>query len=270
MSDTLDPAEASILCETMLDQRVVVLTLNRPDRRNALGPEDWQLLAQHINTARSMKEVRVLLVRGAGSAFSSGGDLRTMTERFRWPMAEREAQLRSDGQVISMLYDLDIPVIAQIEGPCLGAGLALALACDLRIASEQASFGAVFHRVGLSMDFGLSFLLPHTVGEAVATDLFFSAEVINAARAKELGIVQRVVAPDRIGEEIWTLCQKLADGPPLAHAATKRALHRATSSELRAAIDWEAKSQTMLGKSADAAEGVVAFLNKKPPKFRGE
>lgn len=270
MSEIPAPPEESIFCETMLDGRVVMVTLNRPDRKNALGPEEWQSLSQHIQTARQQKDVRVLLLRGAGGAFSSGGDLRTMPDRFAWPMAQREAQLRSDGNVISMLYDLDMPVVAQIEGPCLGAGLALALACDLRIASEQASFGAVFHRVGLSMDFGLSFLLPRTVGESVAADLMFSAEVIPAARAKELGIVQRVVAKERIGEEVWTLCQKLAEGPPLAHAATKRALHRATSAELRAAIEWEARSQTLLGKSADAAEGVAAVLSKKAPKFRGE
>lgn len=270
MTDLTTPSEESILCETMLDGRVMVLTLNRPERRNALGPEEWQTLTQHIQSVHLQKDVRVLLLRGTGGAFSSGGDLRTMPDRLRWPMAERETQLRSDGQIISMLYDLDVPVVAQIEGPCLGAGLALALACDVRIASEQASFGAVFHRVGLSMDFGLSFLLPRIVGEAVAADLMFSADVISATRAKEIGIAQRVVSPERIGEEVWTYCQKLAAGPPLAHAATKRALHRATSGELRAAIEWEAKAQTMLGKSADTAEGVAAFLNKKSPKFRGE
>jgi 2-(1,2-epoxy-1,2-dihydrophenyl)acetyl-CoA isomerase len=255
----------------MLDGRVVVLTLNRPQRKNALGPEEWQALSSHIVEARSLrkKDVRVLLLRGAGGAFSSGGDLRTMPDRLSWPLSTREAQLRGDGHVISLLYDLDVPVIAQIEGPCLGAGLALALASDIRIASESATFGAVFHRVGLSLDFGLSFLLPHTVGSALASDMLWSAEIMSAARARDIGLVQRVVPQDRIGEEVWTLCQKLADGPPLAHAATKRALHRTTSPALRAAIEWEAQAQTLVGKSADTAEGVAAFLSKRPPKFRG-
>ncbi len=248
---------------------MATLTLNRPERKNALGPADWQALGSFLQEIADNKAIRALLLQGAGGAFSSGGDLRSMPERLEWPAAVREQQLRSDGQVVANLFALEIPTIAAIEGPCLGAGLALALACDLRIATTSASFGAVFHRVGLSADFGLSFLLPHAVGQSRASELLLTAEVCNATRAQEIGMVHRVVAPAKLHDEALRLCEQLAEGPPLALAQSKRALRRSASRDLQDAISWEAQGQTLLGKSADAREGVAAFLAKRPPHFRG-
>jgi 2-(1,2-epoxy-1,2-dihydrophenyl)acetyl-CoA isomerase len=265
-----DSESDSVLCEPICEGRVLSLTLNRPERKNALGPAEWQALQEYVMQARSEKGIRGLLLRGAGGAFSSGGDLRSMPERLQWPVAVRQAQLRNDAQTVALIYELEMPVVVEIDGPCMGAGLALALAGDLRIASDRASFGAVFHRVGLTADFGLSYLLPRAVGASAASDLLLTAEVIPAARAQQLGIVQRVVAADRLPSETLELCQRLAKGPPLAQAASKRALRRAADTDLRGAIDWEAQTQTLIGKTADAAEGVSAFLAKRAPQFRGE
>jgi 2-(1,2-epoxy-1,2-dihydrophenyl)acetyl-CoA isomerase len=272
MPEHKDPqsAAASILCELLLDGRVAALTLNRPERKNALGPAEWQALSEHLGQLSGQKELRAVLVRGAGEAFSSGGDLRSMPERLEWPPAVREQQLRRDAQVIATLYELELPVVAQIDGPCMGAGLALALACDLRVASDRASFGAVFHRVGLSADFGLSFLLPRAVGPSRACELLLTAEVLDATQAREAGLVQRVVPQAQLAEETLALCRRLADGPPLAQAVSKRGLRQGFHTDLRTAIAGEAQAQTLLGKTADAREGVAAFLAKRPPKFRGE
>jgi 2-(1,2-epoxy-1,2-dihydrophenyl)acetyl-CoA isomerase len=260
----------AVLCSRILDGRVATLTINRPERKNALGPAEWSALYEELLAIREEKGIRAILVRGAGGSFCAGGDLRTMTERLEWPVAVREQQLRRDAQVVTMLHEFPAPVIAEIDGPCMGAGLALALACDLRIAAESASFGAVFHRVGLTADFGLSWLLPKAVGAGRAAELLFTAEVIRAARAQEIGIVQRVVKKEQLIDESLALCQRIADGPPLAQAMTKDALRHAETCDLRAAIAWEAKAQTLVGKSRDAAEGVAAFLGKRAPQFRGE
>lgn len=259
-----------VQCERLQGGRIAALTLNHPERKNALGPAEWQALAGYLGDIAADPTVRVVLLRGAGGAFSAGGDLRSMPERLEWPVMARRQQLLRDAEVPILLYELDLPVVAEISGPCMGAGLSLALACDLRIAADTASFGAVFHRVGLSADFGLSWLLPRAVGQARASELLFTACTIDAARACELGIVQRVVAADHLAEETLKLCYSLADGPKLAQMVSKRALRHAERCDLRQAVEWEAHSQTLLGKTADAQEGVAAFLAKRSPRFRGE
>jgi 2-(1,2-epoxy-1,2-dihydrophenyl)acetyl-CoA isomerase len=193
-----------------------------------------------------------------------------MPARIDCPPAQREQQLRRDSQVIRRLYELPQPVIAEIDGPCLGAGLALALCCDLRLCASSASFGAVFHRVGLSADFGLSWLLPQAVGAGRAMELLLTADVISAQRAGELGLVQRVLPAGELGAATLALCAQLASGPPLAQAVTKRALHRATSATLPSTLDSEAQSQTLLGKTSDAHEGIAAFLERRQPHFTGQ
>lgn len=264
------PREATVLRGTLDDGRVATLTLNRPQRKNALGPDEWQALSQALQQIAADASVRVVLLRGTGGAFSSGGDLSSMPERLEWPLAVRTQQLVRDAQVIRQIVDLDRPVVAAIEGPCMGAGLALALACDLRIAADTASLGAVFHRVGLSADFGISWLLPRVVGPTRAAELLLCAEVLSGTQAQACGLVHRVVAADALASQAEALCLRMAAGPPLALAASKRSLQRAMSTDLQSQIEWEAAAQAALGKSQDVREGIAAFFDRRAARFTGK
>jgi 2-(1,2-epoxy-1,2-dihydrophenyl)acetyl-CoA isomerase len=257
----------SVILSFELAGRLARLTLSRPEAKNALRPVDWQQLAAHLAEVQQRPEVRVVLLCGAGGAFSAGGDLKTMPERLALPVAARRQQLLADSRVIQTLYDLDLPVVAAIPGVCMGAGLSLALAADLRLAASNAVLGAVFHRIGLSADFGLSWLLPQAVGAAQAMRLLMTAATVSADEALALGLVQTVVAPAELESAAQALCEQLAQGPKVAQALTKRALHRSSTADLAAMLEWEAHSQSLLGKTPDAQEGLTAFLTKRPPHF---
>lgn len=263
------PNEASVLRGELAEGRIATLTLNRPQRKNALGPEEWQQLSQALHDIARDPTIRVVLLRGSGGAFSSGGDLSSMPERIAWPLAVRTQQLVRDAKVIRQIVELDRPVVAAIEGPCMGAGLSLALACDLRIAAEDAMLGAVFHRVGLSADFGLSWLLPRIVGPSRAVELLLCADVLSAEAAKQCGLVHRITPTAALREQSEAWCLRLAAGPPLAIAASKRSLQRALTSDLDDQIEWEAQVQAALGKSQDVGEGIAAFFAKRAAKFSG-
>lgn len=249
--------------------RVARITLDRPQARNALGPAEWQAIARHVAEAAADPSVRVLVVTGAGGAFSAGGDVKTMPERLALDAATRRAQLLSDAQVIRALRELPKPVVARIDGPCVGAGLSLALACDLRVATTRSSFGATFHRIGLTADFGLLHLLPRAVGAARAGELLLLGEIVDAARAEAIGLVHRVVAPEALDAEVEAMAARLADGPPVAQALTKAGLLRAPDLDLAAALEWEAGAQAIASKTADAQEGLAALGEKRPPRFQG-
>ncbi len=251
-----------------VERAVATLTLARPEARNALRPADWQALGAQIAEAARDPAVRVLVLCGAGGNFCAGGDIPTMPERLALPLDERRAQLLADAETIAQLVELDKPVIARIEGAAVGAGLALALACDVRIATAEARLGAAFHRVGLSADFGLSWLLPRLVGLGRALDLLLSARLIEGAEAQAIGLISRSVAADALASEVDAYAARLAASPPLAVAASKRALWSCAPS-LRAQLIVEAEAQARLSHSADAHEGVAAFLAKRPPRFTG-
>jgi 2-(1,2-epoxy-1,2-dihydrophenyl)acetyl-CoA isomerase len=261
--------QPSVLRGTLCEGRVATITLNRPQRKNALGPEEWQSLAQALHDIARDPQIRAVLLRGSGGAFSAGGDLSSMPERLQWSLSVRTGQLVRDAQVIRQIVELDRPVVAAIEGPCMGAGLALALACDLRIAASTAKLGAVFHRVGLSADFGISWLLPRIVGPTRAAELLLCADVLSADAAQQWGLVNRVVPADSLAAHSEDLCRRLADGPPLAMAASKRSLQRALFADLQSQIEWEAQTQAALGKSHDVHEGIAAFFAKRAAQFSG-
>jgi enoyl-CoA hydratase/carnithine racemase len=192
-----------------------------------------------------------------------------MPERLAEPRDVRTANLTVLAQIVPKLRALPKPVIAMIDGACVGAGLSLALACDLRIASARAKLGAAFHRVGLTGDFGVLWLLPRIVGPTHAMDLLMRAEVVDAARAEAIGLVTRVVDPERLADETYDYARRLADGPPVAQGFTKQGLHRALEADLPSMIAWEAEAQATCSHTADAYEGVHAFLERRKPVFRG-
>jgi 2-(1,2-epoxy-1,2-dihydrophenyl)acetyl-CoA isomerase len=249
--------------------RVATLTLQRPEVKNALGPAEWQAIDEKLRQSAADPEVRVVVITGSGSVFSAGGDLKSMPERLALPRHVRRANLVSDAQVIRTLRELPKIVIAMIDGPCVGAGLSLALACDVRIASTGARLGAAFHKVGLTGDFGLLWLLPRIVGPTRAMDLLLRAEIVDAAQAETLGLLTRVVAPEKLVEETYAYAARVADGPPLATAFTKRGLHLGYERTLAEMLAWEAEAQSACSKSEDAREGVTAFLERRAPRFTG-
>jgi 2-(1,2-epoxy-1,2-dihydrophenyl)acetyl-CoA isomerase len=253
-----------------VDARVATLTIDRPEVKNALGPDEWQRLRTLVLDAGRDPEVRVVVVTGAGGVFSAGGDLRSMPERLALPAHVRRANLAEDAQVIAVFRALKKPIVAVIDGPAVGAGLSLALACDVRIASTRARLGASFHKVGLTGDFGLLWLLPRVVGPTRAMDLLLSGEIVDAARAEAIGLVSRVVPAERLVEESQAWVQKIAAGPPIAMGLTKRGLHLGLEMGLADMLLWEADAQTICSRSADAREGVAAFLAKRAPHFTGE
>jgi 2-(1,2-epoxy-1,2-dihydrophenyl)acetyl-CoA isomerase len=250
-------------------ERIATITIDRPEVKNALGPAEWKELRARVDDAGSDEGVRVIVVTGAGGTFSAGGDLKTMPERLAQPRDVRRANIAVDAQLIPALRALPKPVLAMIDGAAVGAGLSLALACDLRLASSRARLGAAFHRVGLTGDFGLLWLLPRIVGPTRAMELLMRAEPIDAARAEAIGLVNGVLDNDRLADETYALARRLANGPPIAQGFTKRGLHHALEVDLAAMIEWEAEAQSICSHTADAYEGVHAFLAGRKPVFSG-
>jgi len=248
---------------------IATITLDRPAARNALGPDEWSALHEAVLRAGGDRAVRVVKLTGAPGAFSAGGDLRTMPERLALPPAERRARLCADAQAIRALRELARPVVARIDGACVGAGLSLALACDLRLCSSRSTFAASFVRVGLASDFGALHLLPRAVGMTRATELLLLGDTVEAAEAAAIGLVHAAHPVERFDAAVDALCERLASAPTAALALIKAGLNRAPDLDLSAAIEWEAAAQALASRTDDAREGVAAALEKRPPRFTG-
>jgi 2-(1,2-epoxy-1,2-dihydrophenyl)acetyl-CoA isomerase len=247
---------------------VATLTLNRPEVRNALDMAMRQHLEAALTALDGDSGVRVLVVRGAGEHFSSGGDVKLMRDN---PMTAAEGQSRVEAmnRAIMALARFRTPTIAMVEGAAVGAGCNLALACDLVVASERARFGEVFARIGLIPDAGGTYFLPRRVGLARAKELVFTADIIDAREAERIGLINRVVPPPDLERETYALARRIADGPPRVLASAKALLDRAPGLDLEAALQWEALTQGAMLEGADHREGVRAFFEKRPPKFTG-
>jgi 2-(1,2-epoxy-1,2-dihydrophenyl)acetyl-CoA isomerase len=248
--------------------RVATITLDRPDALNALTIALKEALLATFTAVAADDGVRAVVLTGAGRAFCAGQDLRERLEPDPTPLAD-ELRLRYNPLVRAM-RSLDKPIVAAVNGVAAGAGASLAFACDLRIASEAATFVLAFGRIGLVPDTGATWLLPRLIGGARTAEVALVGEPVTAERAVEIGLVSRVVPADALVEEAQSLAVRLADGAPRALALTKRALEASWSHDLAEQLELEADLQGEAGATADHAEGLEAFVAKRSPRFSGE
>ena len=257
------------LIETV-EHGVATLTFNRPERMNALSTPIMEGLLQGLPRLAGDPAVRVIVLTGAGRAFCAGGDVKSMAEGGeRRSAAEATAHLRSRMEVSRILHELPKPTIAMINGPAAGAGLAFALACDLRIAGASARLVTAFVKVGLSGDFGGSFFLTRLVGTAKARELYFTGRPIDAQEALSLGLVNRVVADDQLGDATMELAKSLAQGPHIALSLMKRNMNCAEAAGLAELLDVEAANMVQATRTEDHREAAKAFVEKRAPVFVG-
>jgi 2-(1,2-epoxy-1,2-dihydrophenyl)acetyl-CoA isomerase len=248
------------------DGGVLTITLNRPDVLNAVNDRLAKELYEALRQGARDAAVRCLVVTGAGRGFCSGQDLRS---RGTGDASYREHLRATYNPVISLMRTIEKPVIAAVNGVAAGAGMSLALAADIRIASERANFIEVFARVGLVPDSGSTYLLTRLVGLGKALELCYMADPVDAPEALRLGLVNRVVPHEELMPATMGLAGRLAAGPTKAYGLTKRALNYGLHASLDAALEYEAHLQEIAGRSADHREGVAAFLEKRTPKYEG-
>jgi len=251
---------------------VAVLTLNRPDRLNAMSRPMLDALLEALPRLAEDPAVGVVVLTGAGRGFCAGGDVKAMAEGNELggqTMEDRAQALRSRMETSRWLHEMPKPTIAMMRGPAAGAGLSLAMACDMRIASDTVKLGTAFARVGYSGDFGGSYYLTQLVGTAKARELYFTADLLDAQQALGLGLVNRVVADARLEEETMALASRLARGPRVAFRYMKRNMNAAESASLKDMLDLEAWNHTRTGMTEDHREAARAFVEKREPQFKG-
>lgn len=261
--------EQSILVEN--DDTVRTIRLNRPDVLNAFDTPMLRALSKAVREAARDKGVRCLVLTGNGRAFSSGQDLAETSEKYKNSEPLELGQHLRDlyNPIITSLRTMEKPVIAAINGVAAGAGLSVALAADLRIAAESASFIQVFINVGVIPDAGGTFMLPRLVGLSRALELAFTGRKVKAEEALRIGLVNQIAPDDELAEVTSKLARKLAELPTKTMGLIKRGINASWGNDLRTQLAYEAELQTTAGQSYDHREGVMAFLEKRPAKFEG-
>ena len=250
-----------------VDGALATLTLDRPEALNALTVPVKVALRNALEALSGDRSVRVVILTGTGRAFCAGQDL---AEREGPDAAPLDVEVRERyNPIIRAIRSMGQPVIAAVNGVAAGAGASLAIACDLRIAAEEARFVLAFGRIGLVPDSGATWFLPRLVGPAKAAELALAGEAVDAAEALRIGLVSKVVPGDQLLDEVRSVATRLAEAAPLALALTKEALQRSATIDLDEALEGEAKLQGIAGSSADHAEGLAAFREKRPPRFTG-
>ncbi|MGC2202141.1 MAG: enoyl-CoA hydratase [Stellaceae bacterium] len=252
-----------------LEDGVAWLTLNRPDRLNAFSPGMLEALGEALQRLGNDAGVGAIVVTGAGRGFCAGGDVKTMESRAAQGFEERVEGLRRMHQLPMLLRTMPKVVIAMVNGPAVGAGFGLALACDLRIAGRSARFGTGFAGVGYSGDFGGSWTLTRLVGTAKARELYFLGEIIGSDAAVSLGLVNRVVEDEALHRETLSLARRIADGPRVSYGYMKRNLFAAETEPLAAVLEMEAVHQARTAMTEDHVEASRAFVEKRRPVFKG-
>ena len=254
-------------------EHIATMTLNRPDRLNALSPNLVEEIIAAVEELKGDDDIRVLIITGAGRGFCSGADLSASAEgallMSKSSRKERLTPLHRFGKLGACLPNFDKPVIGAINGPAVGAGFAFALGCDIRIASELASFSAIFIRRALVPDTGISYLLPRIVGISRACELVLTGDIIDAREADRIGLVSRVVPHDQLMSTARELALKLAKNAPITSQLAKRGIYRSLANNLTSQLDYEAWSHDLVESTEDREEGVRAFLEKREPEFKG-
>jgi enoyl-CoA hydratase/carnithine racemase len=269
----IDTGTDELLCA--IRDRVAVITLNRPEARNALSDRLTPALRSMIKSCGENPDVGALLISGAGAAFCSGGDVKGMgahrdPKRLAMSHDEKVADLQERQRLLTgALVSVRKPAIAALPGPAVGAGLAIAMACDIRIAAESAFVSTGYLRVGLSGDYGIAWLLTRLVGTARARELMFTADKVDAARCEKIGLVNRVVPDAILQDEAFVLAKSMAEGPTIALRYMKDNLDEALLFDFSTARDHEAERLIRTTMTLDHKEAVQAFIEKRKAVFRG-
>src|SRR6204780_1715213 len=269
---TIDTGTNELLCA--IRDRVAVITLNRPEARNALSDHLTPALRRMIKQCGDDPDVGALLITGAGNAFCAGGDVKGMgsnAARAEIAFEARVADLRTRQRTLTgALVAVRKPTIAALPGAAAGAGLALALACEIRIAAESAIMATGYVRIGLTGDYGIAWLLTQLVGTSRARELMFLSERIDARRCEALGLVNRVVPDAELAEAAFALAKSLAEGPSIALGYMKDNLDHAVTSDFLQSMDQEADHMVRAARTTDHKEAVQAFIDKRKPEFIGQ
>ena len=257
-----------LLFET--EGHIAKIILNRPEAKNAFSPEMITLWRESLERSQADQNIRVIVVTGNGDTFCSGGDIRDMAEgklrswdmkRFLWEGVHR---------IVLALEDIDKPVVAAINGMAMGAGLDMAIMCDLRVCSEKAKMAESYIMMGMAPGDGGAYFLPRLVGIARALELLLTGRVLGAKEAFDIGLVNRVVPHEKLLEETLSLAGEIASKPPLAARMIKRAVYQAQRSDLRSHLDYISSQLALLSETRDHQEAARAFLDKRKPHFKGE
>jgi 2-(1,2-epoxy-1,2-dihydrophenyl)acetyl-CoA isomerase len=249
------------------DGSIAVLTLDRPDRLNAMNDPMWEALYEHLGKVATDDEIRAVILTGAGRAFCSGGDVTAMQKS---DLVSGRTRSRLRHRAVLALYNLEKPVIAAVRGPVYGIGNALALACDLVVASDTAKFSMAFKKVGVVPDGGVVFFLTQHLGITQAKDLVYTARVLPAEEAMKLGLVVRVVPDHELEAQARALAQELAESATYALALAKKMFHGMYVPSLEQLLEMETLASGLVRLTHDHKEGVDAFKEKRPPKFLGK
>lgn len=267
-SRAIDTGTPELLCR--IDGGVAVVTLHRPEARNALTMDMKQALWRLLPELDAADDARCILLTGSGDAFCAGGDTKRMKSEGKPPSLEdRRRQLRWEHDLPRWLHEMGTPTIASLPGAAAGAGLGLALACDLRIAADGVVLTTAYARLGLAGDYGVAWFLTQLVGPARARELFFTSRRVEAAEAERLGLVNRVVARADLEREALSLARDIAAGPPIAHRYMKENLNRSLHADLATCLREEADRMVRGATTSDYLEAVAAFAEKRKPIFQG-
>lgn len=251
------------------DGGVATLTLNRPDVRNAMNVELTDAFVEAVDALRADDQARVVIVTGAGSAFCAGGDLSWIKPGPGADVPAMRTKMREFYPKFLRIRDLDIPTIAAINGPAVGAGLCLAMACDIRYASSDARLSAPFTRLGMHPGMAATYLLTRLLGAAGAADLLFTSRTVDGAEAERIGLVNRAVAADELLTTAKETAAQIAANAPIPMGMTKRAIYLAERADMQTMLEYEGMAQPITLGTADLLEGLASVKEKRPPRFEG-